>query len=244
MSKHPTLTMPSFVGMKAFVLPGAFYGDCVMLMAEAGFTRADSVEDADVVVFIGGADINPALYGQKPMAQIYFSQQRDDEEVAIYHQAQKLGKVCFGICRGMQLLAALNGAQLWQHITNHAGNDHLMYCVDEDISIEVTSVHHQMVQYDRKIEVIGCTYEAVASEFNDETRTVFAGKGNNDVVLEIEAGYIDETKCFFVQGHPEIGEADFRAWTMSRLYERMEEWNALPIIDIPPSQLIPVRGSC
>lgn len=249
-SKSKNLKMPDFSGLKAFVLDGAFYGDCVILMAEAGFSRAQSIKEADVVVFIGGADINPEIYRQKPLRTTYFCPERDRKERKAYDLAQKLGKVCFGICRGMQLLAAYNGARLWQHVDKHAGPDHEMYCIDEDYCITVTSVHHQMVQYHPAIEVIGCTYDQVATEFNDATRSIITSadpkslREFREIPLEIEAGYCDDTRCFFVQGHPEIGNDEFRAWTMTRLMERMEEWNALPEIGVPMSQLQPVRGSC
>lgn len=59
-------TIHQFEGMKAYILGGAFMGDMVVMFAEAGFQRASSVKEADVVVFTGGADINPTLYNQKP----------------------------------------------------------------------------------------------------------------------------------------------------------------------------------
>src|SRR3546814_1931294 len=61
--------IPQFPGQKAYILPGAFYGACVALFAKAGFERANSVEEADVVVFIGGVDVDPKLYGEEAIAQ-------------------------------------------------------------------------------------------------------------------------------------------------------------------------------
>src|SRR4051812_14278802 len=71
--------MPDCTGFKAYVLPGAFYGSCVALMAEAGFQRAENIEAADVIVFIGGEDIDPDLYGQKNVAAS-FNKNRDVHE--------------------------------------------------------------------------------------------------------------------------------------------------------------------
>lgn len=117
-------TFPKVTGKKAFVLPGAFYGHCVLLMVEAGYSKAESVDEADVVVFIGGEDINPILYDQKNVAS-HFNDHRDALEVEIYKRAQEKGKVCFGICRGAQFLHAMNGGGL-ARVNNHAGRNHMI----------------------------------------------------------------------------------------------------------------------
>lgn len=218
---------PKVNGKKAFVLPGAFYSQCVLLMAEAGYTKATSVEDADVVVFIGGEDINPKLYGQADVGS-YFTDRRDDYEKAIYEEAQKLGKVCFGICRGAQFLHAMNGGQLWQDVNNHAGRRHFIVDLDEDVRLEVTSMHHQMLQDCDGLEVIAVTEDQIATTFVDENLSINLEKlgNNNETEIEIEAGCWHDTKCFFVQGHPEVGSQYYRTWTMTKLYDLMNEWTS------------------
>ena len=220
-------TLPDFKGKKAFVLPGAFYSACVGLMAEAGFTRATSVADSDVVVFIGGEDINPALYGQKNVKS-YFTQERDDLEVEIYKRAQELGKVCFGICRGAQFLHAMNGGTLWQDVNNHAGRSHYIVDLDEDCRVLATSMHHQMLQDNDTLEVVAVAEEQVATSFIDEDLHIdLNGKGvNASHEVEVEAGTYPKTKCFFVQGHPEVGNPEYRSWTMQRLYDYFLDWTA------------------
>lgn len=71
----------------------------------------------DAVLFSGGADIHPRLYGKEPARHLGATDDaRDDFEVALYHAARKLGKPVFGICRGLQLINALEGGTLHQHL--------------------------------------------------------------------------------------------------------------------------------
>lgn len=220
-------TLPDFKGKKAFVLPGAFYGSCVALLAEAGFLRANSVAEADVVVFIGGEDINPKLYEQENV-KAWFTQERDDLEVEIYKRAQELGKVCFGICRGAQFLHAMNGGILWQDVNNHGGRAHWIVDLDEDVRVMATSMHHQMLQDNDSLLTIAVTEEQVATSFMDENLHInLEGKGvNQEHEIEIEAGAYEKTRCFFVQGHPEVGSPEYRSWCMQKLKDFMEDWAA------------------
>lgn len=217
--------MPELPGkLSAFVLPGAFYGSVVGLMAEAGFSKADSIETADVVVFIGGADINPSLYDQKNIASYGINTVRDDLEISAYKTAQAAGKICFGICRGAQFLHAMNGGKLWQDVNNHGGRDHYIVDLDEDTKVLATSLHHQMLQQNDKIEVIAVTEERVATHFRDDSTDVSLGRNPESSLLEIEAGAYSDTKCFFVQGHPEVGSAEYRSWTMTKLNDLILDW--------------------
>lgn len=216
--------MPDIQKTSAFVLPGAFYGSVVGLMAEAGYTKAASVEEADIVVFIGGSDINPSLYDQKNVASGGINTVRDDLEVSVYKAARAAGKICFGICRGAQFLHAMNGGKLWQDVNNHGGRDHAIIDLDEDVRVVATSLHHQMLQQNDRIEIIAVTEEKVATHFRDDSTDVTLGKSPESALLEIEAGAYADTKCFFVQGHPEIGSPEYRAWTMTKLNDLVLDW--------------------
>lgn len=220
--------MPDCTGWKAFVLPGAFYGDCVGLMAEAGFEKATTVEEADVVVFTGGSDINPELYGQKNKYSS-FNNNRDVAEEWWFNKAKSQKKVMFGICRGAQFLHAMNGGQLWQDVNNHAGRDHLIVDIEEDVILPVTSLHHQMLKPNEEIQIIAVCNSQVATSFKDDKQSISiatAGK-QTDPMIEIEAGAYTKTACFFVQGHPEIGAPVYRSWTMNKLYDFIVDWEGV-----------------
>ena len=219
---------PSFNGKTAFVLNGAFYGAVVTLMAEAGFERASTIEDADVVVFIGGSDISPTLYGEPNVHAVGVDSTRDLFETQVFEKCKSLGKTMFGICRGAQFLHAMNGGKLWQDVNNHGGRSHNIIDIEFDVRVKATSIHHQMLQFKDDLTLVAVCEDQVATSFKDgtTTMTLHKGKGNSGIdELEIEAGAYDATRCFFVQGHPEIGDPEYRSWTMTKLQDFIREWD-------------------
>jgi len=215
-------TMPDFAGKKALILGGAFFGSVVSLFAECGFSRAATVEDADVVVFNGGVDVDPELYGASahPKTQSP-NKQRDEYEKAVYDECVVQGKPMFGICRGAQFLHVMNGGELWQDVDGHAGLDHFIYDCEDDVFVKATSYHHQMLCLNQNINVLAVCKDQISHRFESDTfKLTLASPG--DVEIEIEAGYYKDTKCLFVQGHPEVGSKEYRSWSMSKLYDFME----------------------
>lgn len=231
--------IPQFDGKKAFVVAGAFQGDCVRLLAEAGFTKADSLKEADVVVFTGGSDVNPALYNQKPLNGTSFNAERDIREEIIYKECIRLGKIMFGICRGMQFLSVMNGCELWQHVENHAGRPHLIYDIDDDVTVMASSYHHQMVIPNDKMDVIAICDKQLSRVFINADLHIDLNKDTVNALheLEVEAGAFHETKCFMVQGHPEVGPVEYKSWCMTKLYDLMMHWNG----EVPNEVPIPVE---
>ncbi len=87
----------------------------VMENAEALFDFAASL---DGILFTGGSDIDPALYGEAPIAQLHAVQPlRDRFERSLGHfLLEKTNLPLFGICRGMQMLNVLRGGTLYQDL--------------------------------------------------------------------------------------------------------------------------------
>lgn len=74
-------------------------------------------ETMDGILFAGGNDINPQLYGQKPYkTTVNVSDYRDECEKQLMIWALEDKKPILAICRGMQLLNALRGGSIYQHI--------------------------------------------------------------------------------------------------------------------------------
>jgi len=71
----------------------------------------------DMVIFDGGEDINPALYGERNLYSFY-NDKRDEEETNIlrYYTALPFPRFS-GVCRGHQLLNVFYGGSLWQDIS-------------------------------------------------------------------------------------------------------------------------------
>jgi putative glutamine amidotransferase len=85
----------------------------------------DAVLDIlDGVVFAGGADLDPALYGVPPdPATTGVKPDRDAAEVPLLAAAVAADLPVLGICRGMQLMVAAAGGTLVQHLPDLLGTD-------------------------------------------------------------------------------------------------------------------------
>lgn len=113
-----------------------------------------ALEEAKLVIFTGGADINPAIYGQRNQHS-HFTPARDTAEIEVLRRCLAMGKRMLGVCRGHQLINAYLGGWLVQDITaqlnvTHAP-DHGLEIVNEGGIIpnvfcgNVNSLHHQGV---------------------------------------------------------------------------------------------------
>ena len=69
------------------------------------------------LVLGGGADLDPARYGQSPAPEAEEPElERDDLEFALLAQANSSGLPHLAICRGLQLFNVFHGGTLQQHI--------------------------------------------------------------------------------------------------------------------------------
>lgn len=73
--------------------------------------------ELDGVVFSGGVDPQPFLYGEETLEECgSASFGRDCLELSLYRQMFAQGKPMLGICRGIQLMNVAQGGTLWQDI--------------------------------------------------------------------------------------------------------------------------------
>jgi len=82
---------------------------------------------ADGIVFAGGNDPDPALYGEVSHPTVAdASPFRDHVDMQLLRWALRDKKPLLGICRGMQLLNILQGGSLYQHLPEDfpEGSDH------------------------------------------------------------------------------------------------------------------------
>lgn len=78
-----------------------------------------ALADLDGIVFMGGRDFDPAIYGAKPHPESDRSTEiRDRVELAIGRAALERRMPILGICRGCQLLNLLYGGDLEQHLAD------------------------------------------------------------------------------------------------------------------------------
>ncbi len=179
------------------------YGDVKILTNYEPFR-----EDIDLLILVGGADVNPGFYNQVP--GVYTSntdvhkQYTFEKCLPNYVEA---GKKVFGICLGMQQLNLFFGGQMTQNLPCHkqSKDDHLPghkviieynnFMVKAVKDIEVTSTHHQgILRHQLSPELVSVMYAQ-----NEEYKDV---NGITDV--DIIEGFIHKALPIAgVQSHPE-----------------------------------------
>lgn len=130
-------------------------------------------EQIDGLCLTGGADVDPAYYGEErhPLCQ-RGDRDRDLTELLLYRWACAEGKPIFGICRGLQLINVAAGGTLYQdlaaqvpatikhdYFSNQPGHprdllvhevhihgDSLLGRILEVERVQVNSMHHQGVK--------------------------------------------------------------------------------------------------
>lgn len=171
------------------------------------FKDVKNRKDVDLVLFTGGEDVDPELYGETKGQFTYVNKARDKKEREVFNFFR--GHVpMLGVCRGNQLLCVLNGGKLIQHVEGH-GRDHTIVVKGYQSPITITSTHHQMIYpFNLKEE----NYELIAySEFFKSNTYL---NGNNEEInlskefLEPEIVFYSKSKCLGIQGHPEYGSCN------------------------------------
>jgi putative glutamine amidotransferase len=121
------------------------------------------MEKLDGVVFTGGQDVQPALYGEEVLNDTVQSDTlRDRSDILLARAAMASGKPIMAICRGSQLMNVLLGGTLYQDIPTqrpdaaaHSANSILWIYLEEgsylkDLlqvdSIQTVCGHHQAVK--------------------------------------------------------------------------------------------------
>ena len=67
---------------------------------------------ADIVIFTGGEDVDPSLYGCEKYHTTSSYLKRDLEEKEIFEKVRP-DQLCLGICRGLRIRLTLNTVNCW-----------------------------------------------------------------------------------------------------------------------------------
>jgi gamma-glutamyl-gamma-aminobutyrate hydrolase PuuD len=185
----------------------------------------ETLEALDGLLLSGGADLDPALYGQPPHAETAgIRADRDRGELALLEAALARDLPVLAVCRGSQVLNVGRGGDLVQHLPDVVGDDRHKRTpgvfADHDVTVEpgsrlggligdrapVKSHHHQ------GLGAIGAGLTAVA----------WADDGTPEAIEDPDRFAVG------VLWHPEAGEdaalfealvsaaAEFRATRRSR----------------------------
>ncbi len=127
---------------------------------------AGVIEHLDGLVLSGGADVDPAFYGEAPDVDLgELERDRDEWEFALLEAARRRDVPVLAICRGFQLVNVAEGGTLRQHVELDDGAGHPQWEVDGRSrtpggpvepgtvlhrrvggALKVNSLHHQVVE--------------------------------------------------------------------------------------------------
>jgi len=173
------------------------------------------IQDMDLVVLTGGADVDPTLYGETVGPQTIIDTYRDSADFHNLELALRNSVPVVGICRGAQLLTVAAGGTLIQHVNSHQ-QDHQVIPITDGMPdhahpFSVCSTHHQMMNpYGLEED----EYELVAYARN--LSNVYINGDGEDVpdemetekdgatIMEPEVVYYKKLRALAVQYHPEM----------------------------------------
>ena len=101
----------------------------------------ETLAAVDALVFSGGSDLDPSLYGQRPHHETTgVVERRDRGELALLRAALERDLPVLAVCRGSQVLNVVRGGDLVQHLPEQVGNDRHKHTpgvfADHDVRIE------------------------------------------------------------------------------------------------------------
>ena len=169
--------------------------------AEPAHARA-VVARLDGLVVCGGADVDPARYGQDPGPHTAgWRPDRDAWEAALLAAAEGARLPVLGVCRGMQLMAAEAGGSLDQHTPDVVG--HREHCPASGVfgttEVTVTAGTRLAAMVGERLRV-PCHHHQSVREHPGFTVVARAADGT---VEAMEA--LGDRFCVAVQWHPEKG---------------------------------------
>ncbi|MET0769376.1 MAG: gamma-glutamyl-gamma-aminobutyrate hydrolase family protein [Solirubrobacteraceae bacterium] len=166
-------------------------GGVAVVVPAHGFAddTAALVDRLDGLIFSGGPDIDPAVYGQlrHPRLGPDVDRVSDEYELALLRAAGERGLPVLGICRGMQALNVSRGGTLHQHLPDRTvlGHDQgsasfepahrvsvaigsLLHRLAGAATLDVNSFHHQAVdRLGRGLEICAVAPDATVEAIWD-----------------------------------------------------------------------------
>lgn len=183
-------------------------------------------KNISLVVFTGGADIDPKFYGHPKNEKSSCLSGRDKIDEFVYNMAIKHHIPMVGICRGGQLLTAKAGGFLYQHTTGHSSGNHPI-TTNMGKEFRVTSCHHQMFGWPIPGQILAWSSTRLSNVY--ELSSIV----NEKPEKEVEVAYYPSINALAVQYHPEwmpldsYGVVYYRKWIKDLLIGNKHANNAL-----------------
>jgi len=120
----------SYWDLEAALVPAAYVqaveraGGRALLVPPAENAVDETLAGLDGLVFSGGSDLDPEIYGQEAHEETSgVVRRRDDAELALLKGALERDMPVLAICRGSQVLNVARGGDLVQHLPDVVGDE-------------------------------------------------------------------------------------------------------------------------
>ena len=194
---------------RVFIQGPGWHPYASMFLDEGDFIGVRKIEDADLVCFTGGADVDPSLYDETIIRGTTVDVKRDQDDTMTYWEAAALGLPMVGICRGGQFLNVMNGGAMWQDVTNHTASHWIYDMVTKD-KIHVTSTHHQMMipSVEGDVVAYACTYASDSldslCQYKKSAKVTMLKSEGDELGSDVEVVWYPGTHSLCYQPHPEM----------------------------------------
>jgi putative glutamine amidotransferase len=213
MKKHPIVGITTYCRSQAgeYCLNGAYIdavqaaGGIPILLPPNQLDPASIFDAVDGLIFSGGGDINPELYGGFVDRTVYsVNAERDNFELSLAKLALRADIPVLGICRGMQVLNVASGGNLVVHVPDAYGEE-----VNHRQENPIRAIEH-IIKIDpdsRLAKIMGTTSTNVVSWHHQAVQTMIPGW---QIVARAPDGLIEAIEYKYhpwmvaVQWHPEM----------------------------------------
>jgi putative glutamine amidotransferase len=221
---------------QAMLLPRSYVdavqrsGGLALMLPPDPRAREDADEWLDLLdglVLAGGADVDPAAYGEATDPHTHGTvPERDSFEIALALRAMERDIPLLGVCRGMQVMNVARGGTLIQHLPDDVGHedhrrslgsfdnsDHDVRLAEGSLAARVAhekihstkSHHHQGVKdIGEGLEVTGwATVDDLPEVVEDPSRRFALGvqwHPEADPLSPLIAAFVDEARAFRAEG--------------------------------------------
>lgn len=180
---------------KVFIYPGDSYHSAIEMFSNRGFGVVKDFESVDLVCFLGGTDVDPAIYGEEPGPYTQApDKMRDSIEVTDFGLWKSRDVPMVGICRGGQLLNVLNGGRMIQHLGEYISGDVDLFGYTEP-GLAFESGYLGKVRVDHHQGIVA----------KDGAELAWPGGWFHPGGEVSYVAYYEDTKSLCFQAHPEWG---------------------------------------
>jgi len=173
--------------------------DYIKLLSEIGTVVHRNSDHLDLILFTGGEDVSPTLYGGTDNGYSSFNTYRDQFEKKVFLDCVKRNIKMVGICRGIQFLNVMAGGKMYQHTVGHGGVRHTIKMLATNSVCEVICTHHQMIIPTSSVYIIAQSAKPLSNLFIGPNC-----KEHSRPNMEVEAAIFPNINAFGVQFHPEF----------------------------------------